>query len=167
MRKYIALAVVLFSVLFTGCAERYNVQAPLSNVKGSYTVVPFANYTQTPLAGYRVASIAEGVLRSKGLAVDGTLWNYEEHDYSSKEIKEILSKASGSDFVVSGYVNEYRYKTGIDGEPAVSVTVKIYDVKRKKFIWRGVASKTGWSYESLGTVTQKAIDELLNGIFKS
>ena len=67
-----------------GCVqESYNLQNSFPSKK--VQVIPFANFTQTPMAGYKVAGILEGVLRSKGLALEGSLWDYEEKDYSIED----------------------------------------------------------------------------------
>ena len=58
-------------------------------------------------------------------------------------------------------MNEFRYKTGIDGEPAVSITVKIYDIKQEKEVYTSVSSKTGRSHESITTVAQKILNEII------
>ncbi len=162
MRRFFLFIAAM--ILLSGCSEVYNTQPPGAAENRSFRVVPFANFTQTPMAGYRAASIAEGVLKSKVATVKGSLWDFEERDYTFEEIKKIIKDAKDSDYVVTGYVNEFRYKTGIDGEPAVSVTIKVYDTKEKRFIWRGVASKTGWSYESVGTIAQESIEELVSSM---
>jgi len=159
--RYI-IKLILLAFIFTGCANIYNIQPSNVSKNKTFKVIPFANFTQTPMAGYRVAGISEGVLKSKNIDIKGSLLNYNEKDYTFEEINQIIKKSHDCDYLLTGYVNEYRYKTGIDGEPAVSVTLKLYDVKNKKYIWRGVASKTGWSYESLSTISQEIIDEMIS-----
>jgi predicted extracellular nuclease len=70
------------------------------------------------------------------------------------------AKNNGFKFVITGNVNEFRYKTGIEGEPAVSVTVLIYDSESGEVIWSSTGSATGWSNQSRTTVAQK----LFNGM---
>lgn len=126
-------------------------------------VLPLENLTETPLAGRRVASILEGILRAKGFKVESRILELEERDYSAKEISRLMAeiKEKGIRYVFSGSVNEYRYKTGIDGEPAVSVSISLYDLHEDKIIWSSTGGATGWSYESLGTVTQKLVNKLV------
>ncbi|MEN3029187.1 MAG: hypothetical protein ABDH29_08300 [Aquificaceae bacterium] len=57
--------------------------------------------------------------------------------------------------------NEFRYKAGIDGEPAVSVTLKIYSVKNQKLLYVATASKSGWYFQSVSTLTQQIINRIL------
>ena len=151
---------LLFILVFTGCIrENFNVKKtslPLQNIR----IIPFANFTQTPMAGYKVAGILEGVLRSKNIKFKGSLWDFEERDYSIEDIQKLIEDINSS-YIITGYVNEYRYKTGIDGEPAVSVTIKIYDKKLKKYIYIATFSRVGDTYNSLGVLTQEGFNKVL------
>lgn len=128
-----------------------------------YTVIPFENNTETPLAGLRVASIVEGVATSKGYNLKSNIYLKEQKEYTYEDINKIIEemKSLDVDYVITGSVNEFRYKTGIDGEPAVSITLKVYDLKNSNMVLVNVGSKTGWSHESITTVAQKLINKLL------
>ncbi len=131
--------------------------------KATVVVLPFENHTETPMAGLRVASLLESVLRTKGYAIGERFWKLKDVDYTPEEIKGLLKEAGqrGVDYVFTGSVNEFRYKTGIDGEPAVSITIDLYNTADGKVIWGSVGSATGWSHESTGTVTQKLLNKLV------
>jgi len=155
------LLVALF-ILFSGCVKEsfsVNKQKLPSNIR----VYPFANLTQTPMAGYRVASILEGVLKSKGYHIKGSLWDFEEKDYSIEDIKDLLQNAK-ADYIITGYVNEYRYKTGIDGEPAVSFTIKVFSTKAHKYIYTATYSGVGDTYSSVGVLTQEGLKKIIKNI---
>ncbi|MEJ5172888.1 MAG: hypothetical protein WHT47_04175 [Hydrogenothermaceae bacterium] len=164
IRKTLFFYVAIFTILIASCAKVVNTTSLNIKKDAVYTVLPFENLTETPLAGLRVASIVEGVAVSKGYKVKNGLYGMESKEYTKQDIDSIISKVkdSGVDYVITGSVNEFRYKTGIDGEPAVSITLKIYDVKNDKVVLTNVGSKTGWSHESVGTVTQKLINSLLH-----
>ncbi|RLJ70114.1 hypothetical protein BCF55_0378 [Hydrogenivirga caldilitoris] len=153
----------LFSLIILSCAKVVDTGRRSFDSSKTYAVVPFENYSDTPLAGYSVASIVEGILRAKGFRVSERVWNYKSTDPTSEELSEILKKAKdNADYVIYGTVNEYRYKTGIDGEPAVSITVYVIETSTDKVVYGASLSSTGWAHESLGTVTQK----LLRGVFQ-
>jgi uncharacterized protein YceK len=161
MRKVYFVALVLF--LIAGCARVVSQTSTLP-IKGEpYAVLPFENYTETPYAGYRVASILEGVLASKGYNLIPRVWSIKEREPAEEEIEKLKESAvkNGARYIVYGSVNEFRYKTGLDGEPAVSITVFVYDVKENKVVKNVAVSGSGWVHESLGTLTQK----LLSGAF--
>ena len=161
MKKFFAL--LLFTILLIGCSSVVNTEKANLDLKNKTIVIlPFENYTETPLAGLRIASIAYGVLNSKGYNAKNFTINNEK-DYKEEEIKETISKLKEEnyDYAITGTVNEFRYKTGIDGEPAVSITLKVYDIKNDKVIYTAVGSKTGWAHESLTTVAQKILNKIV------
>ncbi len=160
MKKIIFL--MLFMII-TACSTVTNVDSSKVDLKNKViTVLPFENYTETPLAGLRVKSIAEGIMTSKGYKIVPQQLN-QDKDYGYNEIKNMIEKLKESnvDYAITGSVNEFRYKTGIDGEPAVSITLKIYDIKEGKEIYTSVGSKTGWSHESITTVAQKILNKII------
>ena len=155
------LAFLIIIVLLFSCARVVN-QTPILKDKASpYAVLPLENFTETPYAGYRVASILEGVLASKGYGLIDRVWGFVEKEYSNKDVEKLKEEAKrkGARYLIYGSVNEFRYKTGIDGEPAVSITLFIYDTKENKIIRTISISGSGWVHESLGTLTQRLINK--------
>lgn len=163
MKKKFILLFVFISSFIISCSSVVNTEKFSTNLKNKkIIVIPFENYTETPLAGLRVASITYGVMTSKSYNVIN--FNVkDDKDYKPEEIKSMIEKAKNEnyDYAVSGSVNEFRYKTGIDGEPAVSLTLMIYDLKNDKVVYSAVGSKTGWSHESLTTVAQKILNKII------
>ena len=142
MKKFLAIASV--GLLFSGCATVVTNTSPVTQVKRQVCViVPFDNYSETPLAGKRVAAIAYGVLRSKGYKVI-----LLENEVPKSELQRF-------DCVIRGSVNEWRYKVGIDGEPAVSVTYMVENPKTGRTYASGTLSATEWGNKSLGILTQE------------
>ncbi|MCS6957526.1 MAG: hypothetical protein RMK75_03605 [Aquificaceae bacterium] len=131
------------------------------------TILPFENNTETPLAGLRVASITEGVASSKGYNLKRVAFTYQQKEYSAEEINRLIRdlQDKGVDYAITGSVNEFRYKAGIDGEPAVSITLKVYSVKDNRIVYTATASKSGWYYQSVSTLTQKLINKILPDVF--
>lgn len=124
-------------------------------------VLPFENYTETPLAGHRVASIVEGVAVSKGYRLVRANLNLQPKEYTEREILDMVRSIRDADFVITGKVNEFRYKAGIDGEPAVSITLVIYPAGETRPVYVATQSRSGWYYQSISTLAQGIIRELL------
>lgn len=163
MRKIAFISFALIWLLMS-CSSVVNKYSEKFIKKDStFAVLPFENNTETPLAGLRVASIVEAVASSKGYKLKEGIYQKEQKEYTQKDIDELISQLKDKelDYVITGSVNEFRYKTGIDGEPAVSITLKIYDLKNGNLILSSVGSKTGWAHESITTVAQKIINKLL------
>jgi len=163
MKKLLFFIVAI--LILTGCAKKEISIEPNSKFPKQVKIIPFANLTQNPLAGYKVASIANGVIKEYNISVTNSLFTYPEKDYSLKEIQNILNQYNNG-YIVTGFVNEYKYKAGIDANPAVSVTLKIYDAKNKKYIFTSTVSEVGTTYDSLGVITQNCLKDLMDEIIK-
>lgn len=132
-------------------------------------IVPFANNTEIPQAGYRAMSMTMGLLEVKGIQ---NIIQYKANDSCNQLIvcpnsnpspPQILSwaRAHQLQFVMTGTVNEWVYKVGLDGEPVASVALQLYDVKSGRMIWNALGSKFGTTRSGLGSTGQKLIKEML------
>lgn len=133
-----------------------------------WVMLPVLNHTDVPQAGLRAEAITEGVLRSWGInnftrypasLNQDTLFEPAERKVMDEASK--WARSQGARYAVYGAVDEWRYKVGIDGEPAVGVALHIMDLESGSVVWSGVGGKSGWSRESLSGVAQKLIRGLL------
>ncbi len=120
------------------------------------TLFRLNNYTDTPRAGLRASNILEGMLITKGYKVTTHI---DEKTPSLKKAKKI-AKSDKSKYFMYGGVSEWRYKTGIDGEPAVSLQITLYKTKNAKKEWSATGSDSDWGNASIGTTAQNLIDEM-------
>ena len=163
------LAVGSAIVLLGACSTIDRGQPPALERNAPWVVLPFANHTETPLAGNRAESIAQALLHAKGV---GQVRRYpastqQEALFDAGEAKrqqEVLAWAreQQAKYALTGAVDEWRYKVGVDGEPAAGVTLEIIDVASGNTLWSGAGGKSGWSREALSAVAQKLIRELLD-----
>ena len=116
------------------------------------------NYTDTPRAGMRASNLIEGILLSKGYNVTSHL---KDKLPTMKKARKI-AKEDGSKYFMYGGVSEWRYKTGIDGEPAVSLQVSLYKTKKSKLVWSATASDSDWGNATIGTTAQDLLDEMMS-----
>ena len=65
-------------------------------------------------------------------------------------------------YVLSGAVEEWRYKTGVDGEPVAGVTLELIDTAPGRVVWSATGTRTGWSRSSLSGVASTLIGGLLS-----
>ena len=161
------LVLIFFTLIFIGCSSivinRNGIILPRDRV---YAISSFWNYTETPMAGLRASSIIEGVISKKNLKTISLIGGSEEMESAkSREsfIQEQKAKAlsMGASYLIIGSVQEWRYKTGIDGEPVVSYTLKIIDLKSGQTLFNGVGAKSGWGHKSIGVVAQEIAQELI------
>lgn len=130
---------------------------PIAQQGQNITLFVLDNYTTSPQAGARAANIIEGILIARGYNVI-TAFEKNESDVS-QQLK--IAKKNNSRYLLNGGVSEWRYKTGIDGEPAISVQLKLIDVTSKNVIWNSVASGNDWGNASIGTTAQNLFDEMM------
>lgn len=163
-------AIFLVAMIFTGCSTSSLIMTEKSlpvvyaekgdqEVKNDISISLFRlnNYTDTPRAGMRAGNIIEGILKAKEYRVHSHL---KEKVSSLKKAKKI-AKEDGSKYFMFGGVSEWRYKTGIDGEPAVSIQLSLYKTKNAKLVWSATASDSDWGNSSIGTTAQDLLEEMM------
>lgn len=161
MRKIVFF---ITSISLISCLSNKNVsKTPQLDKSSKITVLTFINNSETPSSGLKVKNIVENELFSKGYNVVFLNSDSDTDTISEKDIyKKIDEMRKDVRYFVFGYVNEWRYKSGIDFEPAVSLTINIYDTKNDSIIWSGRISKNGSSYSSTSNIASKAVKKILN-----
>ena len=165
MHKKISLTVtILLLSLFVGCSSTAITTTPqgippAEKQKEGVDISLFVlrNYTDTPRAGMRSANLVEGVLSARGYRV---LFHTAKEPPSPKEAQK-TAKEDGSSYFLLGGVSEWRYKAGIDGEPAVSLRLALYESATGRMIWSATGSKSEWGNASLGTLAQQLLEEMI------
>lgn len=133
----------------------------------SWAMLPIVNYTQTPQAGLRAEAILESIVRGRGLAslrrypsdlnVEA-LFEPTERNAVDKAMR--WARSERVRYGLTGSVDEWRYKVGVDGEPAVGITLQLVDIATGDVVWSATGAKTGWSREGLSGVAQKLLQAL-------
>lgn len=135
-----------------------------------WALLPIANHTEVAQAGLRAEAITEVLLRARGIADlrrypaalnQDTLFEPAERGM----LTAAMNWAHEQDvrYAVTGVVDEWHYKVGIDGEPAAGITLQVIDMKAGgKVVWSAAGGKSGWSREALSAVAQKLIKNLLS-----
>jgi hypothetical protein len=65
---------------------------------------------------------------------------------------------------MTGAVDEWRYKVGVDGEPAVGLVLQVIDLGTGNVVWTATGARSGWSREALSAVGQKLMRDLLGDL---
>jgi polysaccharide biosynthesis protein PelC len=178
MKKLILPALALCTVLFTGCGSVFNggntARTAMQQTIGAgdkVALLPVANFTDVPQAGLRVEALFEPALRQAGLrqlAIYPPALNPETLFESSERKVQVeaekWARSQGMRYVVAVAVNEWRYKVGVDGEPAVGLMVQIKDLSNDQVVYSAAGGRTGGSREAISAVGLKLTTELLTGI---
>ncbi len=170
--KTIKLGILLVILVLGACAttDQANSAKPLER-GAKWALLPITNNTDVPQAGLRAEAITEVLLRSRQIT---NLRRYPPtmnadslfEPAERKHIEDALNWAheQGMRYAVTGAVDEWHYRVGIDGEAAVGMTLQVIDLKdNDRVVWSAAGAKSGWSHEALSSVAQKLINELLNG----
>jgi len=156
--------ILLFTLIFLSCSSIINKQEIILPKKEKYAISPFWNYTDTSMAGLSASTIVESVISNKGVKIY-SLNDKNNQDIENKE--EFLTQQKeearglGASYLITGDVQEWRYKTGVDGEPVVSYTIKIIDLGNNQVIFNSVGAKSGWGHKSIGVVAQEIAQEII------
>ncbi|TDQ37892.1 penicillin-binding protein activator LpoB [Thiopseudomonas denitrificans] len=134
----------------------------------SIAVVPMVNYTETPDAGQRATSIAQSILHQKGFT---GLFTYQQERTGNVLIMDSVelsaaeglkwARNTGASYALTGAVEEWRYKVGVDGEPVAGLTFNLVDLNSGKTVWSATGSRSGWSRSGVSGVSQKLTNQLL------
>lgn len=171
--KTIKLGILLMTLLLGACTtlDQQSSSHPLDG-NAKWALLPIVNNTDVPQAGLRAEAITEVLLRRRGV---GNLRRYPPslnpdslfEPAERKVAADSLNWAheQGIRYAVTGAVDEWHYKVGIDGEPAVGMTLQIIDLNDgDRVVWSAVGAKSGWSRDALSEVAQKLINGLLDGV---
>ena len=169
MKRLIIICIGL--LLLAGCATTDHTNSPTLEKNVKWVLLPMENHTETPQASLRMEAITETILRSKGAVplekYPSTLTQdslFEPADAKAVEAAINWAQQSGARYAVTGSVTEWRYKTGVDGEPAVGVTLKIIDLKTSQVVWDAAGARTGWGREAVSAIAQKLLDNLTSSL---
>ena len=171
MRIGVAAAVLVLTAILGACSVLdHSSTSPRFDKDAKWVLLPIVNNTETAQAGLRAEAVTEALLRARGVANlsvyppalnRDTLFEPAERKIQDEALK--WARGSGARYAVYGAVDEWRYKVGIDGEPAVGITLHVVDLTSGTVAWSGAGAKTGWSREALSAVAQKVIRDLLTG----
>lgn len=174
-RVYFAFILFVYTQwLLTSCANVAQTPSVHVHKDAHWAIMPFENHTTTPMAGESIQAITRGIWMANGYKIIDVApiqtSNAENPTIYSKEIsiKDKLSQAVRNkiQYMVTGSVTEWKYKVGLDGEPAVGLTLEIWDVTNKKIIFSHVSSQTGTYHQSLSALSQTLINKALKSITK-
>ncbi len=165
------LLLLLFAIPFTGCSTMRVTGEPtiMLDEKTSWVLLPIANYSVTPQAGDKVKSILSTILRVRGVEPISYYPKMEEFDQltvlsNEEQLTRSLQWARQQGFVIgiTGSVEEWRYKSGVEREPAVGVTLQVLDIKSGRVLWSVSGSRSGWGREAVSGSAQILLSKMLS-----
>ncbi len=163
------VALLTIAALLTACAS-ISSSAPPSLASGeNIALLPILNFTETPQAGARAEAIVESLLLTQGRysvkryqgEVDRTAL-FQTVDQQAVEQAIAAARAQRVKYGLTGSVQEWRYKVGVDGEPAVGISLKLINIETGEVVWSTTGSHTGWSRNSVSGIAQDLLRAMLS-----
>jgi hypothetical protein len=160
-------------VLALGCGGPVTSVHRAGEVKAGsrWALLPVQNHSETPQAGERVEAILETLLRKGGVTQldhypaqkegDAQLFTSDRQRYEAA-----LDWARGSkyDYAVTGSVEEWRYKSGLDGEPAIGISMRVVELSSGKVLWAATGTQTGSGTENASGTALKLLDRMVHDL---
>jgi polysaccharide biosynthesis protein PelC len=161
------LAIVVLAI--SACATQFNGQSPKLDRHKTVYIMPLENQSNMPMAQAQAEQLIASVLAESGLKVklypkqniNDLQASLEPQLRLNQATTWLSSQASG--YVITGSVQEWQYKYGLDGEPAIGITLTL-NTTEGNALWRGSVSKSGWGRESLPHIALKALENLLDAL---
>jgi hypothetical protein len=134
-----------------------------------WVLLPLSNQTETAQAGEKAEAILGTLLRVRGLS---ELAPYLPPAEAAGELPELddrrraeralaWARSQGFAFAVTGSVEEWRYRNGLDGEPAIGLTIMVVDLANNRVAWSASGARAGWGRDTLAGTAQKLLKSLI------
>jgi TolB-like protein len=169
--KYLLLCLTTFLAVACSTSIKSTDGHDALDAQAKWVLLPIANNTGTPQAALSAEAMLDHLLRRQGVA---SLLNYpaalsrdtlfEPTERKVSEEAQKWAREQGARYALTGSVEEWRYKVGIDGEPAVGVTLKVIDLSTGNVVWSASGAKSGWSRAALAAVAQALLTDLLGDL---
>ena len=163
------LSLALTVLFVAGCSSFTSENSPNLPRNAQWGIVPMINYSQTPQAGERSEQILLSVLSSHGLqprvyptSTQGEQALMDDNERLTGALE--WAREQKLEYVVSGSVEEWQYKNGLDGEPAVGISLRVLEASSGRVLWSKSGARAGWSRESLAGNAQTVIDKLVGAL---
>jgi hypothetical protein len=171
LKYFASVLVVISSLLITACETMMSSDRVVVSAADRWALLPIENLSSTPLAGNQARTLVETHLRARGVR------NLDLFEVSAEQtLMALLDEAgqiaaakewainNGFRYGITGNVQEWQYKNGLDNEPSVGMTLKFLDLQTDRVLWVASASRTGWGYQNLSSVASKTIGDLLSEV---
>ena len=125
---------------------------------------PFLNATEDEHAGQALTELMATALMERGYSVIQTEpatspARAETAGGSAGNWLE-TARSAGASHLLLGIVLEHRYKTDLDGDPVVGISVRVVDTRDGLTRWQGSSAKVCVWFASLTTAGQRAARDL-------
>ncbi len=132
-------------------------------------LVTFDNATDSESAPIALTAMTASTLSSSKVnygTTDSNLPPLKNKETGERSTWFDIAREGGYTHLLRGTVHEYRYKTDLDGDPAVGVSMRLINVADSTTVWHASSSATGYAYASLSSASMQAVTQLIGNLFK-
>jgi polysaccharide biosynthesis protein PelC len=135
-----------------------------------WALLPVLNFSETPKAGEKAESIVGALLPINGIQgvvhypADDSEFALDADEQRRYERALHWAKQQGYAYGISGSVDEWRYKSGVEGEPAVGLGLRVVDIATGQIVWSAVGSRAGWGRDTVSGTAQVLIADMMQHI---
>ena len=161
---------ILSTVLLSACSNYQVPESPAFSATETWAIMPMANHSNSPLAAEKVEQLVATQLYAKGIhtvrypAISATDLQSILDDGAKQKQAQAWLATQPIQYVITGSVEEWHYKSGLDGEPAVGITLEVKSAQTGQVYWRASGSRGGWGRESVSGTGHIVVEELLDGL---
>lgn len=164
------LLIVCAVLMLASCASYQTSESPGVDKSARWVIMPIINHSTTPMAGQQAEQILSSIMFKLGVnsdmypaneAID--LASMLDENAKRKKAQEWLA-SQNYDYVLTGTIQEWHYKTGLDGEPAVGITLELISASSGETLWKSSGSRAGWGRESVSAAGHKVIENIVDGL---
>lgn len=167
MKKSLLL---LSSLILSACSNYQVPESPTFILSGPWAIMPIENNSNTPLAAQKAEQLVATELYAKGIStihypavIGQDLRSILDFGSKQQQANQWLT-SQPVEYVITGSVEEWHYKSGLDAEPAVGMTLEVKSAQTGEVYWRASGSRSGWGRESVTGTGQIVIEQLLDGL---
>lgn len=129
---------------------------------------PFVNATDDEHASRALTEMTGSALVEAGIALFQTeeilLKSAADKAQGAEGRYAELARTVNATHLLIGTVHEYRYKTDLDGDPAVGITLRLVDATTGQTLWQGTSGNVGYAFASLTSAARKAVRTLVHAM---
>lgn len=167
MKKHFPALTLLFVVWLLSACTAVRYQGPQAAYPSTQTMrillIPFDNATNSEAAAVALTEMTASALSRQGANYTRSREVSPPHGDEASPRPTWFEYAAGQGYthLLRGTVTEYHYKTDLDGDPAVGLSMRLEQVSSGKTVWQASTSATGYGFASLSSAAQRAADKLV------
>lgn len=170
MNKLLAICSAL---LLSSCAtQNYVSQDYRLNNGETVALMPIVNLSQGALAGEQTEAILASVWQTQALPAINVYRLGNEAQRPALRLNDRLRFEQAqswlakqqSEFYLTGTVQEWQYKPGVERKPVVSLTLNLHRNSDDEVVWTATGARTGGPDDSLAMTAKHLLDALVDNL---